>query len=108
METKEIKFHSFDKIKDKYIGKLGTEKRDRYEFDLKLDVLGEMIKITRKERNLTQEQLGKLIGVHKSEISKLERNARNMTISTILKIFHALKAKVKFNIELENQEWSVA
>lgn len=108
METKEIKFHSFDKIKDKYIGKLGTEKRDRYEFDLKLDVLGEMIKITRKERNLTQEQLGKLIGVNKSEISKLERNARNMTISTILKIFHALKAKVKFNIELENQEWSVA
>jgi len=101
METKEIKFHSFDKIKDKYIGKLGTEKRDRYEFDLKLDVLGEMIKITRKERNLTQEQLGKLIGVNKSEISKLERNARNMTISTILKIFHALKAKVKFNIELE-------
>ena len=108
METKEIKFHSFDKIKDKYIGKLGTEKRDRYEFDLKLDVLGEMIKIARKERNLTQEQLGKLIGVNKSEISKLERNARNMTISTILKIFHALKAKVKFNIELENQEWSVA
>lgn len=108
METKEIKFHSFDKIKEKYIGKLGTEKRDRYEFDLKLDVLGEMIKITRKERNLTQEQLGKLIGVNKSEISKLERNARNMTISTILKIFHALKAKVKFNIELENQEWSVA
>lgn len=108
MGTKEIKFHSFDKIKDKYIGKLGTEKRDRYEFDLKLDVLGEMIKITRKERNLTQEQLGKLIGVNKSEISKLERNARNMTISTILKIFHALKAKVKFNIELENQEWSVA
>ncbi len=108
METKEIKFHSFDKIKYKYIGKLGTEKRDRYEFDLKLDVLGEMIKIARKERNLTQEQLGKLIGVNKSEISKLERNARNMTISTILKIFHALKAKVKFNIELENQEWSVA
>ena len=101
METKEIKFHSFDKIKDKYIGKPGTEKRDQYEFDLKLDVLGEMIKITRKERNLTQEQLGKLIGVNKSEISKLERNARNMTMSTILKIFHALKAKVKFNIEIE-------
>lgn len=107
METKEMKFHDFDKIKDKYIGKSGTTKRDQYEFDLKLDVLGYMIKRTRKERNLTQEQLGELIGVKKSEISKLERNARNMTISTVLRIFHALKAKVRFNIELENHEWSM-
>ena len=41
------------------------------------------------------------------EISKLERNARNMTISTILKIFRALKAKVNFNIEPESQDWSL-
>jgi len=108
METKEIKFHSFDKLKDKYIGKVGTEKRAEYEFELKLDILGEMIKQTRKERNLTQEQLGDLIGVQKSEISKLERNARNMTIGTVLKIFHALKAKVNFKIELENKDWSIA
>ncbi|MFC2138751.1 helix-turn-helix domain-containing protein [Bacteroidota bacterium] len=85
------------------MGKKGTEKRDQYEFELKLDILGEVIKKTRKERNLTQEELGKLIGVRKSEISKLERNARNMTISNIIRIFHALKAKIKINIELENQ-----
>jgi len=46
-----------------------------------------MIKKTRKERKLTQEQLGDLIGVKKSEISKLERNARNMSISTVLRVF---------------------
>lgn len=108
METKEMEFHSFDKLKDKYIGKVGTEKRDQYEFELKLDVLGEMIKQTRKERNLTQEQLGDLIGVKKSEISKLERNARNMTISTVLKTFRALKTKVSFKIELENSDWNIA
>ena len=107
METKKIKFHNFDKLKDKYIGEKGTNNRDQYEFELKLDILGEMIKQTRKERNLTQEQLGELIGVNKSEISKLERNARNMTISTVLKIFNALKAKVNFNIELENKDWSL-
>jgi len=107
METKEIKFHNFDKLKNKYIGEIGTEKRDRYEFELKLDVLGELIKQTRKERNLTQEQLGDLIGVKKSEISKLERNTRNMTISTVLKVFQALKAKINFKIELENKDWSI-
>ncbi len=58
-----MKFHSFDKLKDKYIGKVGTENRDQYEFELKLDILGDLIKQTRKERNLTQEQLGDLIGV---------------------------------------------
>ncbi|RLD54562.1 MAG: transcriptional regulator [Bacteroidetes bacterium] len=107
MEIQEMKFHSFDRLKDKHIGKVGTEKRDQYEFELKLDILGEMIKQTRKERNLTQEQLGDIIGVRKSEISKLERNARNMTISTVLKIFHALKAKVNFKIELEDHDWSL-
>ena len=108
MEIKDMQFSSFDKLKDKYIGEVGTEERIQYEFELKLDVLGEMIRQTRKDRNLTQEQLGDLIGVKKSEISKLERNARNMTISTVLKIFRAMKAKVNFNIELENRDWSLA
>lgn len=108
METKDIKFRSFDDIKDKYLGEIGTPERDQYEFDLKLDVLGVMIKQTRKERNLTQEQLGELVGVNKSEISKLERNARNMTIGTILKIFKAMKANVKFVVELENKELNIA
>ena len=107
METKKIKFHDFNKLKDKYIGDESTDQRKQYEFELKLDILGEIIKQTRKERNLTQEQLGELIGVNKSEISKLERNARNMTISTVLKIFNALKAKVNFNIELEDKDWSL-
>lgn len=107
MDAKNIKFHDFDKLKDKYIGEEGTERREQYEFELKLDVLGDIIKKARKERNLTQEQLGELIGVNKSEISKLERNARNMTIGTVLKVFNALKAKVSFNIQLENKDWNL-
>ncbi len=107
-EIKDMKFYSSEEVKDELIGKTGTAERDQYEFELKLDILGEIIKRTRKERNLTQEQLGNLVGVRKSEISKIERNARNMTISTVLKIFHALKAKINFNIELENTDWSIA
>jgi len=95
-------------LKDKHIGEVGTDNRDKYEFDLKLDVLGEMIKSVRKDRHLTQEQLGDLIGVQKSQISKLERNAKNVTVETILKVFRALKANIKFSIEMNDGDYKVA
>ena len=62
----------------------------------------------RIERNLTQEELGKLIGVQKAQISKLENNTTNVTIDTILKVFNALKAKVNFNVELLNSNIKIA
>ena len=100
MKTKDnFELTSFDHLKDRHIGKIGSPQRDNYEFDLKVEVLGKMIKSVRKERNLTQEQLGELIGVQKAQISKLERNTKNVTIETILKVFRALKANIKFSIE---------
>ncbi len=71
----------------------------KYEFDLRPDLIGEEIKKSRKEQNLTQEQLGKLIGVQKSQISKLEKNTKNVTLETIHKVFKALKTNIKFTIE---------
>ncbi len=106
--TRKMKMMSLDQLKDKHIGKVGTTERDKYEFDLKIEILGEMIKSVRKERHLTQEQLGELIGVQKSQISKLERNTRNVTIETILKVFRALKANVKFSVEMNEGEFKVA
>lgn len=104
---RKMKMMSLDQLKDKHIGKVGTTERDKYEFDLKIEILGDMIKSVRKERQLTQEQLGELIGVQKSQISKLERNTRNVTIETILKVFRALKANVKFSIEMNEGEFKV-
>jgi len=106
--TKKMKMMSLDQLKDKHLGEAGTIERNKYEFDLKIEILGDMIKSVRKERHLTQEQLGELIGVQKSQISKLERNTRNVTIETILKVFKALKANVKFSIEMNEGEFKVA
>jgi DNA-binding XRE family transcriptional regulator len=103
-----MKMMTLDQMKDKHIGEVGTKERDKYEFDLKLEVLGEMIKSARKERQLTQEQLGELVGVQKSQISKLERNTKNVTIETILKVFRALKANIKFSVELKDEDFKVA
>ncbi len=103
MAKKEIKSYSLAEMKDKYIGKVGTSDRDEYEYELRMDVLGRMIKTARQERNLTQEQLGKLVGVQKSQISKLESSTNSATIDTILKVFRALKADIHFNVKLEKQ-----
>lgn len=107
-KNKELEMFTFSQIKDKFIGEIGTEKRTQYEQELQLEILGEMIRKVRLERKLTQEQLGKLIGVQRAQISKLENNTTNVTMETILRVFGALKAKVNFNIELLNNQTQIA
>jgi DNA-binding XRE family transcriptional regulator len=108
MATKEIKTYSLSEMKDKYLGKVGTQERDEYEYELRMDVLGKMIKAARQERHLTQEELGRLIGVQKAQISKLESSANSATIDTIIKVFKALKAEINFNVKIENNFVSLA
>ena len=94
---------SLDTMIDKHIGKRGTEKREAFENELRIDLLGQAIKQARQERNLTQEQLGDLVGVQKAQISKIENSVKNARFETILKVFDALGAKVNFNVELNNK-----
>ncbi len=108
MEINELKMFSFDEIKNEFIGKKGTEKRNLYEQELQLEILGDLIKKVRLERNLTQQDLGNLIGVQRAQISKLENNTTNVTMDTILRVFGALKAKVSFNVELQNNKILIA
>lgn len=103
MATKRVKTYSLDEMKDEFIGKRGSVVREDYEYELRMDVLGKMIKVARQERNLTQEELGKLVGVQKAQISKLESSTNSATIDTILKVFRALRAEISFNIRLEDE-----
>ena len=103
MAKTEIKAKSLAEMKDKYIGNVGTVERDLYEYELNMELLGRIIKSARQERNLTQEQLGLLVGVQKSQISKLEKSTNSATIDTIIKVFRALKADIHFNVTLEKQ-----
>jgi HTH-type transcriptional regulator / antitoxin HipB len=99
-----MKTYSLDELTDKYIGKKGTKKRDEFENELRLDVLGQTIKQVRLERNLTQEQLGELVGVKKAQISKIENHLTDARFDTILKVFKALDAKINFNVVLNKQK----
>ncbi len=92
MSNKELKTYSLTEMKDKYIGEVGTKERDEYEYKLSMEVLGKM----------TQEELGKLVGVQKAQISKLESSANSATIDTIIKVFKALKADININVRIED------
>ncbi len=63
-----MKRYTLDQTEDLLIGKKRTEEREEYEFELKLELIGDMIKTARKKRKLTQEQLGELVGVKKAQI----------------------------------------
>lgn len=108
MATKRPKTYSLVEMKDKYIGKVGTQERENFEYELRMDVVGKMIKAARQERKLTQEELGRLIGVQKAQISKLESSANSATIDTIIRVFRALKAEINFNVKLEDNYVKVA
>ena len=108
MKNTKMKSYTLDEVKDELIGKKGTDKREQYELDLHLDLLGDLIKKVRKDRHLTQDQLGHLVGIKKSQISKLENNTTDVRLETVLKVFLAMKAKVNIKVELEAEELNLA
>jgi len=100
---KTTNFKRFEELEDKYFGNIGTPERDEYEFDLKMELIGEKIKQLRLKNNMTQSQLGELIGVKRAQISKLENGNHSASVSTIMKVFQAMKAKVKLRVETDDK-----
>jgi len=86
-------YKTLGELENKYYGVAGTPEREQYEFELSME---------------TQEQLGLLIGVQKAQISKLEKGNNSASISTVIKVFSAMKAKIKFKIELANSPELIA
>ena len=54
-----MKSYTLDEAEDLLIGPKGTQERDEYEFELKLELIGDMIKMARKKRKLTQATTGR-------------------------------------------------
>lgn len=77
---------SFSELLDNKYGKKGTQKRNDYEVKSKAFRLGVMIREARKEAQLTQEQLAERANTKKSYISKIERDASDIRLSTLVRI----------------------
>lgn len=63
----------------------------------RFDEIGTLFLKRRKELGLTQRQLGDMVGVSKSEISKIE-NGRGITFSTINRLSEALKVSAEVEL----------
>lgn len=89
-----MKLYSIDEILDEDLGKIGTPERDKFETELQAEVhayhIGEAIRKARKEKKLTQAELGELMGVQRAQISKIE-SGKNLNFSTIAKAFMAMQ-----------------
>lgn len=84
-----MKSISLGELEDKVFGPKGTPERDRYESEFEQFLIGETIKQARKQKQLTQAQLGELIGVKKSRISKIE-NGENLSFGAVIRVFKAM------------------
>ena len=88
-----MKTYTFDEVKDELLGKVGTPERDEHDRKVAEAVnafrLGEVVRERRLDQNLTQEELGKRMGVKKSQISKLERGD-DMSLRSMRRVFRAL------------------
>lgn len=73
---------------DKRYGKRGTETRESYEQEFEAFKLGALIQEMREKQNLTQEQLTAKCGTTKSYISRIENNASDIRLSTLMRIIH--------------------
>ena len=95
--AQEKDFYSFEEIKDEFIGKAGTPEREEYEAELKACFIGEAIKKARQCRNLTQSQLGEMLGVQRAQISKIE-SGKNITFATMARVFKAMGINAKLDM----------
>jgi len=60
-----------------------------------LQIFGTNVQKIRKERNLSQEKLAELAGLHRTYIGMIERAEKNITLCNIEKIAKALGVDIK-------------
>jgi DNA-binding XRE family transcriptional regulator len=77
---------SFDDHLGQQYGKRGTPEREKFEEGFEAFKLGAMIQELRKESGLTQEQLAQKCGTTKTYISRIENNASDIRLSTLMRI----------------------
>ena len=92
---------SWDEHLDKKYGKSGTPSRDKYEEEFEAFKIGVLIQEARKQRHLTQEELALRTGTTKNYISRIENNASDIRLSTLMRIIReGLGGHLKLTLDL--------
>ncbi len=89
-----------DHLNQKY-GKIGTPTREKYEQEFEAFKIGVLIQEARKKQHLTQEQLAEKVGTTKNYISRIENNASDIRLSTLMRIIgEGLGGHLKLSVEI--------
>jgi DNA-binding XRE family transcriptional regulator len=92
---------SWDDHLDEKYGKIGTPTRDKYEEGFENFKIGVLIQEARKQQNLTQQELAEKCGTTKNYISRIENNASDIRLSTLMRIIReGLGGHLKLSLEL--------
>ena len=98
----QLKYSTIEELEDKYLGTIGTPRRDAFEAAVNEDIrayhIGEAIKQARKNKNMTQEELGELMGVKKAQVSRIE-SGHTFNLSTVARALKALGLHVNLEVE---------
>ena len=86
MKTKNKNLTSLDEFVEYKYGKLGSSKREKFERGFEAFKIGFLIEEARNKRGLTQEELAAKCGTNKSYISRIENDASDIKLSTLIKI----------------------
>jgi len=89
-----------DHLDSKY-GKSGTPIREKYEEEFEAFRIGVLIQEARKMKNLTQEELAIKVGTTKNYISRIENNASDIRLSTLMRIIReGLGGHLKLSLDI--------
>jgi HTH-type transcriptional regulator/antitoxin HipB len=92
---------TFEDHLDREYGKIGTPSRDKYEQEFETFKLGVILQEMRKKQKMTQEQLAKKCGTTKTYISRIENDASDIRLSTLMRIIQeGLGGHLKLTVEL--------
>lgn len=86
MKKKNKNLTSFEEHLNSQYGEKGTEARENYEQEYEAFKLGVMLQELRKEQGMTQEQLAEKCGTTKTYISRIENDASDIRLSTLMRI----------------------
>ena len=92
-----MKLYTHDEMLNEMVGAQGTPAREEYDSQMENFLIGEAIRQARLSKNLTQEQLGDMLGVKKSQICKIE-NGGNVTFRTISRVFQAMGITARLDL----------
>ncbi|NCA85763.1 MAG: XRE family transcriptional regulator [Clostridia bacterium] len=92
---------SFSEHLDAQYGARGTEAREKYEEEFESFKPGVMLQELRREHGMTQEQLASKCGTTKTYISRIENNASDIRLSTLMRIIRKGFGR-RLNVSVEN------